>query len=121
MSLLEERIATNHFVIRGPMMRGYPAAHSLACRKKSFGRRCQRLAQKADRCRAQFADADFRFFVQADVEVNNCYMKHYSQVFKPTEIQMMLAAFSNMETIHIAAYSHLLDTSACPKLNMRPS
>jgi ribonucleoside-diphosphate reductase beta chain len=57
----------------------------------------------------------FRFFVQADVEVNNCYMKHYSQVFKPTEIQMMLSAFSNMETIHIAAYSHLLDTIGIPE------
>ena len=56
----------------------------------------------------------FRFFVQADVEVNNCYMKHYSQVFQPTEVQMMLAAFSNMETIHIAAYSHLLDTIGMP-------
>ena len=52
----------------------------------------------------------FRFFVQADVEVNNCYMKHYSQVFKPTAVQMMMAAFSSTETIHIAAYSHLLDT-----------
>ncbi len=52
----------------------------------------------------------FRFFTQADIEVNNCYMKHYSQVFQPTEVQMMLSAFSNMETIHIAAYSHLLDT-----------
>jgi len=52
----------------------------------------------------------FRFFVQADVEVNNCYMKHYAKVFKPTEVQMMLGAFSNTETIHIAAYSHLLDT-----------
>ena len=52
----------------------------------------------------------FRFFVQADVEVNNCYMKHYSQVFKPTEVQMMMSAFSSTETIHIAAYSHLLDT-----------
>ena len=57
----------------------------------------------------------FRFFVQADVEVNNCYMKHYSRVFKPTEVQMMLAAFSNMETIHIAAYSHLLDTIGMPE------
>ncbi|MES2215216.1 MAG: ribonucleotide-diphosphate reductase subunit beta, partial [Pseudomonadota bacterium] len=52
----------------------------------------------------------FRFFTQADIEVNNCYMKHYAQVFEPTEVKMMLAAFSNMETIHIAAYSHLLDT-----------
>ena len=59
----------------------------------------------------------FRFFVQADVEVNNCYMKHYSQVFKPTEIQMMLSAFSNMETIHIAAYSHLLDTIGMPEVD----
>ena len=57
----------------------------------------------------------FRFFTQADVEVNNCYMKHYSQVFQPTEIQMMLSAFSNMETIHIAAYSHLLDTIGMPE------
>ncbi|MHA1563784.1 MAG: ribonucleotide-diphosphate reductase subunit beta, partial [Alphaproteobacteria bacterium] len=57
----------------------------------------------------------FRFFTQADVEVNNCYMKHYSQVFKPTEVQMMLAAFSNIETVHIAAYSHLLDTVGMPE------
>lgn len=57
----------------------------------------------------------FRFFTQADIEVNNCYMKHYSQVFQPTEVQMMLAAFSNMETVHIAAYSHLLDTIGMPE------
>lgn len=57
----------------------------------------------------------FRFFTQADIEVNNCYMRHYSRVFMPTEIQMMLAAFSNMETIHIAAYSHLLDTIGMPE------
>ncbi|MCG8504327.1 MAG: ribonucleotide-diphosphate reductase subunit beta [Sphingomonadales bacterium] len=57
----------------------------------------------------------FRFFTQSDIEVNNCYMKHYAQVFKPTEVQMMLSAFSNMETIHIAAYSHLLDTIGMPE------
>ena len=57
----------------------------------------------------------FRFFTQSDVEVNNCYMKHYARVFGPTEIQMMLAAFSNMETVHIAAYSHLLDTIGMPE------
>jgi len=57
----------------------------------------------------------FRFFTQADVEVNNCYMKHYSQVFKPTEVLMMLSAFSNIETVHVAAYSHLLDTIGMPE------
>lgn len=57
----------------------------------------------------------FRFFTQADIEVNNCYMKHYAKVFQPTEVQMMLAAFSNMETVHIAAYSYLLDTIGMPE------
>ncbi|MDE0796130.1 MAG: ribonucleotide-diphosphate reductase subunit beta [Alphaproteobacteria bacterium] len=57
----------------------------------------------------------FRFFTQSDIEVANCYMKQYSRVFEPTEVQMMLAAFSNMETVHIAAYSHLLDTIGMPE------
>src|SRR6202167_1798531 len=43
-------------------------------------------------------------------------MKHYSQVFKPTEVLMMLSAFSNIETVHIAAYSHLLDTIGMPEI-----
>ena len=58
----------------------------------------------------------FRFFTQADVEVNNCYMQHYSRIFKPTEVQMMIAAFSSIETVHIAAYSHLLDTVGMPEI-----
>ena len=28
-------------------------------------------------------------------------------VFKPTETLMMMSAFASMETVHIAAYSHL--------------
>jgi len=43
-------------------------------------------------------------------------MGHYSRVFKPTEICMMLASFSNTETIHIAAYSYLLDTIGMPEV-----
>jgi len=57
----------------------------------------------------------FRFFTQADIEVNNCYMQTYSRVFQPTEVRMMISAFSNMETVHIAAYSHLLDTIGMPE------
>ncbi len=56
----------------------------------------------------------FRFFTQSDVEVNDNYMDRYAAIFKPTEIRMMLAAFSNMETIHIAAYAHLVDTVGMP-------
>jgi len=56
----------------------------------------------------------FRFFTQSDVEVNDNYMERYSRVFKPTEVKMMLAAFSNMETVHIAAYALLLETIGMP-------
>ena len=57
----------------------------------------------------------FRFFTQMDVEVNDCYMVKYASVFKPTEIKMMLAAFASMETVHVAAYSLLLDTVGMPE------
>jgi len=36
-------------------------------------------------------------------------------VFKPTEVKMMLSVFSAMETVHVAAYSHLLDTIGLPE------
>ncbi|MEM1105909.1 MAG: ribonucleotide-diphosphate reductase subunit beta [Pseudomonadota bacterium] len=56
----------------------------------------------------------FRFFTQSDVEVGANYMEHYMPLFKPTEVSMMLSAFSNMETIHIAAYALLLETIGMP-------
>ena len=58
----------------------------------------------------------FRFFTQADVEVSNCYIRHYMNVFKPTEVLMMMSSFASMETVHIAAYSHLLDTVGMPEI-----
>lgn len=57
----------------------------------------------------------FRFFTQSDVEVNGAYLKYFTQVFKPTEVLMMMNSFANMETVHIAAYSHLLDTIGMPE------
>ena len=47
--------------------------------------------------------------------MQDCYHDKYGRVFKPTEVKMMLTAFSNMETVHIAAYSHLLDTIGMPE------
>lgn len=57
----------------------------------------------------------FRFFTQSDIEVNGAYINYYAKVFKPTEVLMMMNSFSNMETVHIAAYSHLLDTIGMPE------
>ena len=56
----------------------------------------------------------FRFFTQSDIEVNGAYTL-YQRWFKPIEILMMLQAFQNIETIHIAAYAHLLDTIGMPE------
>ena len=43
------------------------------------------------------------------------YMEHYARIFKPTELKMMIAAFSNMETVHIAAYALLIETIGMPE------
>jgi ribonucleoside-diphosphate reductase beta chain len=57
----------------------------------------------------------FRFFTQSDIEVSDNYFKRYIPIFQPLEIQMMMAAFSNMETVHIDAYALLLTTLGMPK------
>jgi ribonucleoside-diphosphate reductase beta chain len=56
----------------------------------------------------------FRFFTQSDVEVQDNYLERYARVFRPTEVKMMLAAFANMETVHIVAYALLLETIGMP-------
>jgi ribonucleoside-diphosphate reductase beta chain len=80
-----------------------------------LGEDCKDWAAKLnDRERALLTQI-FRFFTQSDVEVNDNYMERYARVFKPTEVKMMLSAFSNMETIHIAAYALLLETIGMPE------
>lgn len=56
----------------------------------------------------------FRFFTQSDIEVQDNYMTRLGQLSWPTEIKMMLASFANMETIHIDAYSLLIETIGMP-------
>src|ERR1700739_103044 len=80
-----------------------------------LGEDCRDWAQKLTENERNLLTQIFRFFTQADVEVQDCYHDKYARVFKPTEVKMMLAAFSNMETVHIAAYSHLLDTLGMPE------
>jgi len=53
----------------------------------------------------------FRFFTQADVDVSESYALKYLKEFGHVpELRMMLIAFANMESIHMEAYSLLLDT-----------
>ena len=80
-----------------------------------LGEDCRDWAQKLSDHERNLLTQIFRFFTQADIEVQDCYHEKYGRVFKPTEVKMMLTAFSNMETVHIAAYSHLLDTIGMPE------
>ncbi len=57
----------------------------------------------------------FRFFTQSDIEVSDNYFKRYIPIFQPLEVQMMMAAFTNIETIHIDAYALLLKTLGMPE------
>jgi ribonucleoside-diphosphate reductase beta chain len=79
-----------------------------------LGEDCKDWAAKLNDAERALLTQIFRFFTQSDVEVNDNYMERYARVFRPTEIKMMLASFSNMETIHIAAYALLLETIGMP-------
>src|SRR5678810_1332430 len=80
-----------------------------------LGEDCRDWAQKLNDTERNLLTQIFRFFTQADIDVQDCYHNKYGSVFQPTEVKMMLTAFSNMETVHIAAYSHLLDTIGMPE------
>ena len=79
-----------------------------------LGEDCKDWAVKLSDGERNLLTQIFRFFTQSDVEVGANYMTNYMPLFKPTEVSMMLASFSNMETIHIAAYALLLETIGMP-------
>jgi ribonucleoside-diphosphate reductase beta chain len=56
----------------------------------------------------------FRFFTQGDIDVAGGYVKNYLPNFPQPEIRMMLAGFAAREALHIAAYSHLIETLGMP-------
>lgn len=57
----------------------------------------------------------FRFFTQGDIDVSGAYVKNYLPVFPQPEIRMMLSSFAAREAIHVAAYSHLIETLGMPE------
>jgi ribonucleoside-diphosphate reductase beta chain len=57
----------------------------------------------------------FRFFTQGDIDVSGAYVKNYLPNFPQPEIRMMLSSFAAREAIHVAAYSHLIETLGMPE------
>lgn len=58
----------------------------------------------------------FRFFTQGDIDVAGGYVKNYLPYFPQPEIRMMLSGFAAREALHIAAYSHLIETVGLPEV-----
>jgi len=63
----------------------------------------------------QFLTHIFRFFTQGDIDVAGGYVKNYLPYFPQPEVRMMLAGFAAREALHIAAYSHLIETLGLPE------
>lgn len=57
----------------------------------------------------------FRFFTQGDIDVAGGYVDNYLPYFKQPEIRMMLLGFAAREALHVAAYSHLIETLGLPE------
>lgn len=57
----------------------------------------------------------FRFFTQGDIDVAGGYVKNYLPYFRQPEVRMMLLGFAAREALHIAAYSHLIETLGLPE------
>jgi len=57
----------------------------------------------------------FRFFTQGDVDVAGGYVKNYLPYFPQPEVRMMLMGFAAREALHVAAYSHLIETLGMPE------
>lgn len=57
----------------------------------------------------------FRFFTQGDIDVAGAYINNYLPNFPQPEVRMMLAGFAAREALHVAAYSHLIETLGMPE------
>lgn len=57
----------------------------------------------------------FRFFTQGDIDVSAAYRHKYLPMFQHPELAMMILSFANAETIHVDAYSKLIETVGMPE------
>ena len=57
----------------------------------------------------------FRFFTQSDIDVASGYVNNYLPNFPQPECRMMLLSFAAREALHVAAYSHLIESLGMPE------
>ena len=84
-----------------------------------LGEDCRDWAQKLTEHERNLLTQIFRFFTQADIEVQDCYHDKYGRVFKPVEIKMMLTCIlQHGDGPHRRLLATCSTRSACPRANM---
>lgn len=63
----------------------------------------------------EFLTKILRFFTQGDLDIGAAYHDHYIPLFKNSEVRMMMSGFAAREALHVAAYSHLIETLGLPE------
>jgi len=71
--------------------------------------------KKLNETKKKFLTHIFRFFTQGDIDVAGGYVTNYLPYFPQPEVRMMLLGFAAREALHIAAYSHLIETLGLPE------
>ena len=71
--------------------------------------------KKLSKSEKQFLTHIFRFFTQGDIDVAGGYVNNYLPYFPQPEVRMMLLGFAAREALHVAAYSHLIETLGLPE------
>tara|TARA_R100001480_G_scaffold23676_6_gene33975 strand:- start:3471 stop:4442 length:972 start_codon:yes stop_codon:yes gene_type:complete len=71
--------------------------------------------KKLSEAEKNFLTNIFRFFTQGDIDVAGGYVQNYIPHFPQPEVRMMLLGFAAREALHIAAYSHLIETLGMPE------
>lgn len=71
--------------------------------------------KKLSESEKKFLTHIFRFFTQGDIDVAGGYVKNYLPYFPQPEVRMMLLGFAAREALHVAAYSHLIETLGLPE------
>jgi len=71
--------------------------------------------KKLSEAERNFLTNIFRFFTQGDIDVAGGYVQNYIPYFPQPEVRMMLLGFAAREALHVAAYSHLIETLGMPE------
>lgn len=67
-----------------------------------------------DESKRNFLTQILRLFTQSDIDVAGAYVNNYLPLFPQPEVRMMLLGFAAREAVHVAAYSHLMESLGFP-------